>query len=146
MLFEIAYAASSGIDPQATYDISDVIRVSVALLVLFSGGLSVIFIIWGGVMLILSGGKDEKVKPAVNSIRYAIVGIIVIIISLFLLPKAGDALNLNVSQYISPNAVFSTVRQISAKLFGNNSNAINVTPASSNGTNTTTLPDDFSNL
>jgi hypothetical protein len=38
-------------------------------------------------MLTLSGGKDEKVKPAINSIRYAIVGIIVVIVSIFIAPK-----------------------------------------------------------
>lgn len=43
-------------------------------------------------MLILSGGKDEKVKPAINSIRYAAVGLIVIILSIFVAPKVGDIL------------------------------------------------------
>lgn len=38
-------------------------------------------------MLILSGGKDDKVKPAINSIRYAVIGIIVIIIAIFVAPK-----------------------------------------------------------
>jgi hypothetical protein len=38
-------------------------------------------------MLILSGGKDEKVKPAINSIRYSVIGLIVIVIALFVAPK-----------------------------------------------------------
>ena len=43
-------------------------------------------------MLILSGGKDEKVKPAINSIRYAVIGIIVIVIAIFVAPKVSELL------------------------------------------------------
>jgi hypothetical protein len=86
MIVEIANAAAPDLVTTA-YQLSDVIRVSIALVVLVSGFMAVLFILWGGVMLILSGGKDEKVKPAVNSIRFAVLGIIVIIIALFVTPK-----------------------------------------------------------
>ena len=69
-------------------------------------------------MLILFGGKEDKVKPATNSIRYSVVGLIVIIISLFVAPKVGDLLGLNVSKYVSPQVVFSTIKDLSNKLFG----------------------------
>lgn len=68
-------------------------------------------------MLILSGGKDDKVKPAINSIRYAVIGIIIIILSIFIVPKAGDFLGLNVSSYISPQNIFSTIQTLSQKIF-----------------------------
>ncbi len=93
-------------------------------------------------MLILSGGKDEKVKPAINSIRYAAVGLIVIILSIFVAPKVGDMLGLNVSQYVSPQVIFATVQDLSGKFFGNK-DSINLSPNSSGGN---TLPSDFSNL
>lgn len=90
-------------------------------------------------MLILSGGKDEKVKPAINSIRYAVVGLIVIILSIFVAPKMGDLLGLNVSQYVSPKVIFSTIQDLSTKFFGNK-NDIDLSP----GTNgTQTLGDDW---
>lgn len=93
-------------------------------------------------MLILSGGKDEKVKPAINSIRYAVVGLIVIILSIFVAPKVGDLLGLNVSTYVSPKVVFATIQDLSSKFFGNK-DTIDLSPGSSgNGT----LPADFSNL
>ena len=141
-MFEIAFAAGSAIDPSQVYELDDIIRVGIALVVLVSGFLSVIFIIWGGVMLILSGGKDEKVKPAVNSIRYAVVGLIVIILSIFVAPKVGDLLGLNVSKYISPKVVFSTIQDLSNKFFGSK-NDIDISPGSNGNT---TLPSDFSNL
>jgi hypothetical protein len=45
-MFEIAFAARA-FDPSASYDINDIIRVAIALTVLVSGFLSVVFIIWG---------------------------------------------------------------------------------------------------
>lgn len=93
-------------------------------------------------MLILSGGKDEKVKPAINSIRYAVVGLIVIILSIFVAPKVGDLLGLNVSQYVSPKVIFTTIQDLSGKFFGTK-DSIDISPGSSGNT---TLPSDFSNL
>lgn len=143
MFIDIAFAAgSTAIDPNQTYQINDIIRVGIALVVLVSGFLSVIFILWGGMMLILSGGKDEKVKPAINSIRYAVVGLIIIILSIFVAPKVGDLLGLNVSNYVSPKVIFSTIQDLSGKIFGNK-NDIMITPGSSGGD---TLPADFSDL
>ncbi len=46
MLFDIALAANSAIDPNQTYELDDIIRVGIALVVLVSGFLSVIFILW----------------------------------------------------------------------------------------------------
>jgi len=45
-MFEIAYAASSVIDASQAYDLNDIIRVGIALVVLTSGFLAVIFILW----------------------------------------------------------------------------------------------------
>jgi len=119
MFIEFAHAATiispsgPGLLGGDVYQLEDVIRVSIALVVLVSGLLSVFFIVWGGVMLILSGGKEDKVKPATNSIRYSVIGLIVIILSLFVAPKIGDLLGLNVSAYVSPNVVFTTITELS---------------------------------
>ncbi|MDD5377349.1 MAG: hypothetical protein PHH16_04520 [Candidatus Gracilibacteria bacterium] len=141
-MIDIAFAAGSAIDPNQVYELDDIIRVGIALVVLISGFLSVIFILWGGVMLILSGGKDEKVKPAINSIRYAVVGLIVIILSIFVAPKIGDLLGLNVSKYVSPQVIFSTIQDLSGKFFGNK-NEIDLSPGSTGGE---TLPANFDEL
>ena len=135
------HAATPAIDPSQAYELDDIIRVGIALVVLISWFLSVVFILWGGLMLILSWGKDEKVKSAINSIRYAVVGLIIIIISIFVAPRVGDLLGLSVSRYVSPQVIFSTIQDISLKLFGTK-NDLGITPT---GTNST-LPSDFSNL
>lgn len=69
-------------------------------------------------MLILSGGKDEKVKPAINSIRYAVVGIIVIVIAIFVAPKVSEMLGLGTHQYLSPKSIFDTIKVLMNQIFG----------------------------
>lgn len=69
-------------------------------------------------MLILSGGKDEKVKPAINSIRYAVLGIVIIIISIFVAPKVGQLLGLEVNSYLSPEKIFTTIKSLANRIFG----------------------------
>ena len=116
-LVQEAYATSLVATSDA-YGAQDIIRVGVSLVVLVAGLCAVLFIIWGGVMLILSGGKDEKVKPAINSIRYAVIGIIVIVIAIFIAPKVGELLGLEVNSYLSPEKIFSTIKDLANKIFG----------------------------
>lgn len=123
-MFDIAFASGPDL-LHNSYELTDIVRTAIALVVLVSGFMAVVFILWGGVMLILSGGKDEKVKPAVNSIRFAVLGVIVIIIALFVTPKIGDMLGLNVSQYVDPKEIFTTIQSLSGKFFGS-SNAVNL--------------------
>lgn len=119
MFFEIANAAASTwFDWTKIYELDDIIRVAIALVVMFSGMLAVFFFIWGWVMLILSWWKEEKTKPAINSIRYSIVWLIIIILAIFISPRVGDMLWLNVSKYVSPDAIFLTIQDLSNKFFG----------------------------
>lgn len=69
-------------------------------------------------MLILSGGKDEKVKPAINSIRYAVIGIIVIVIAIFVAPKISEMLGLGTHNYLSPQNIFNTIKVLMKQIFG----------------------------
>lgn len=46
MLFDIAYA-STGVNPMQAYQVTDIVRIIVSLVILFSGVLAVLFIIWG---------------------------------------------------------------------------------------------------
>jgi hypothetical protein len=69
-------------------------------------------------MLILSGGKDEKVKPAINSIRYAVIGIIVIVIAIFVAPKVSEMLGLGNHDYLSPKSIFDMIKILMARIFG----------------------------
>lgn len=144
MFIEIANAMATS-DPwiawAKAYELEDIIRVAIALVVLFSWMLAVFFFIWWWVMLILSGWKEEKTKPAINSIRYSIIWLIIIILAIFISPKVWDMLWLNVSKYVSPNAIFLTIKDLSTKFFWSK-DEINI----DSWTWKDELPTDFSNL
>lgn len=89
----------------------------ISLVVLVGGICSILFIIWGGLMLILSGGKDEKVAPAINSIRYAVIGIIVIVIAIFVAPEVSELLGLGQHDYLSPQSIFQTIKTLANRIF-----------------------------
>ena len=63
----------------------DVANLGVAIAILFAGTLSVVYIFIGGISFILSGGQEDKIKQSVHTIRYAIIGLIVNVASVFIL-------------------------------------------------------------
>jgi uncharacterized membrane protein len=46
--------------------------------------LSLVYIIIGGITFILSAGNEERIKKAVHTVRYAIIGLFVSFIAFFL--------------------------------------------------------------
>ncbi len=131
-------AAWSIIDANASYTARDIIRVWVSLIVLVAWLCAILFIIWGWLMLILSGGKDEKVKPAINSIRYAVIGIIVIVIAIFVAPKVSEMLGLGNHDYLSPWSIFDMIKVLMNRIFWTGEDPLS--PSSS----TNELPSGFS--
>lgn len=102
-------------------EFGDFVLMAISLIVLFAWVFSILYILWGGVLLILSGWKDEKIKPAINSIRYALIGLWVIVLSIFVFPKLAWLLGLDVSKYSSPDKIFMEIKKIGDKIFGNTS-------------------------
>lgn len=52
---------------------------SIALYVI--GAISVIMLLWGGLRYIMSGGDSKKVTDAKNTVLYAIIGLIIAVLS-----------------------------------------------------------------
>lgn len=71
--------------------------------------------------MIISAGDEEKVKKAVNVIRYAIVGIVVLVLIIFAFPFLFGLLGIPYADYTKPPVVFLTIRELSGQLFGNTS-------------------------
>lgn len=116
-----AEAATTLADISSNYSTGNMITTGVAIVVLVAIICAVLFIVWGGVMLILSGGKDEKVKPAINSIRYSVIGLIVIVIALFITPKIVEFMGLeNMKQYLGPDVIFRSIKDIANGIFSGN--------------------------
>ncbi|MCP4523586.1 MAG: hypothetical protein GY828_05205 [Candidatus Gracilibacteria bacterium] len=117
-MIEVVHALSQGAPLFGeTMEFGDFILLSISLFVLASGVFSIVFILWGGLLLILSGGKDEKIKPAINTIRYAIIGVIITVLSIFLFPILGRLLGIDVEKYAKPDRIFETIEEIGNKIF-----------------------------
>jgi uncharacterized membrane protein YgaE (UPF0421/DUF939 family) len=95
----------------------DFILLAISLFVLFAWVLSIVFILWWGLLLILSGGKDDKIKPAINTIRYAIIGVVITVVSIFIFPILWRLLWLDVEKYANPDKIFQTIESIWNKVF-----------------------------
>lgn len=93
-------------------DFGEFILLAISIFVLLAGLLSILFILWGGLLLILSGGKDDKIKPAINTIRYAVIGMVVTVLTIFLFPVFGNLLGLDVEKYAKPQRIFEKIDDI----------------------------------
>jgi predicted permease len=106
--------ASSGtiISDVSNYNIPDVINKGLAYAILFAGILSVVFIIVGGFSFILSGGNEDKIKQAVGTIRYAIIGLIITILSVVIVQAVGQFIGLNVVKYLDLGEIYKNVQSL----------------------------------
>lgn len=121
----------------------DFILTIISIFVLVAGILSILFILWWGLLLILSGWKDDKIKPAINTIRYAIIGIIITVVAIFVFPLLGWLLWLDVKQYAEPSRIFAKIEEIWNSVFWWNSGTFN---SSAPQQDLDDFPADFSDL
>jgi len=99
------------VDP-SNFNFMELLQTSVAYAFLLVFALSVVFVFWGGITFILSGGQEEKVKNAVNTIRYAIIGFLVAIFSFAIIAWLGRQFDLDLIKYIKPDNLFDTIKKI----------------------------------
>lgn len=71
------------------FNIVDILNLGVAIAIITAATLSVFYIFFGGISFILSGGQEDKIKQAVHTIRYAIIGLIVTILSVTIIKILG---------------------------------------------------------
>jgi len=76
-------------------NLGDVVYLFAALAILGAGALSIVFIFFGGFSFILSGGDEAKVKQAIHTIRYAIIGLVIALLSLVFVPLIGRLFGVN---------------------------------------------------
>lgn len=97
------------LDVAQRYDALEIVNRTIAYGIIVAGFLSVVFIFFGGISFILSGGDEGKIKQAVSTIRYAIVGLVVTMLSVVIVIMVGNAVGLNVVQYINLGQVFDFI-------------------------------------
>ena len=142
MIIETTYALSDSASifwPSMNF--WDFILLSISLFVLASWIFSIVFILWWGLLLILSWGKDDKIKPAINTIRYAVIGIVLTVLTIFIFPILGRLLWLDVEKYAEPKRIFQKIEEIWNKVFWNNTSSLDWSID-----NIDDFPSDFSDL
>lgn len=103
------------------YDLFTLIQLVVAFAILVAGALSIIYIFIGGITFILSGGDDGKIKQAVQTIRYAIIGLIVTIFAVTIIAIVGNIFNFDLTSYIRWDRMSDIIRSLVGRLGGGSS-------------------------
>jgi len=96
----------------------DLINKGIAYAIIVAGFLSVVFIFIGGISFILSGGQEEKIKQAVSTIRYAIIGLIITIFAVIIVNALGKIIGISTTDYISFAQIVQIIQDISKSVKG----------------------------
>lgn len=68
-------------NPLGTTDIQGIMKNILNAIFSIVGIIAVAMIVWGGIQLMISGGEEEKRQAAKKTITYAIIGLIIVILS-----------------------------------------------------------------
>jgi uncharacterized membrane protein len=104
----------------------DLVQMFVVYAFIGAAALSAIFIFVGGISFILSGGNDEKIKQAVNTISYSIIGLIVTILSFTFVAIVGRLFNLNFMGFLSYDRIRSDINRLVEPFSSNTQNDFEV--------------------
>ncbi len=102
----------------ASYNLVDIINMGVALAILVAGLLSVFYIFYGGLSFILAAGDEAKIKQAVHTIRYAIIGLVVTIFAVTFIAIVGNIFGFNLVSYITWDKIGEMIQAIMNTLTG----------------------------
>jgi len=102
------------VEAASNFEILEIVNRAIAYTIIIAGLLSVIFVFVGGISFILSGGKEEKIKSAVATIRYAIIGLVVTILATVIVGTVGRALGLDIIKYINLSDIFDLITSITS--------------------------------
>jgi uncharacterized membrane protein len=97
-------------------NILDIFATFIALALVVASLLCLAFIIIGGISFILSAGNEDKIKKAVHTIRFAIIGLIVTFCAFFAVSWIARLLD------IPFQLNFSTIVQLMQDIFAALSN------------------------
>lgn len=110
----VSSGSKSIVEAASNYEVLEIINRGLAYAIIIAGFLSVVFIFVGGISFILSGGKEEKIKSAVSTIRYAIIGLIITILAIVIVGTVGKAMGLDIIKYINFSDIIDTITTITS--------------------------------
>lgn len=110
------------------FNVVDLINLGVAIAIILAGGLSVFYIFVGGISFILSGGQEDKIRQAIHTIRYAIIGLIVTILSVTIIKIVGLVFGFDLLSVVSWDRISILMSELVDRILG------------AGGASTTSLP------
>jgi hypothetical protein len=121
MFTSIVYAQTSTFADSATqiYTLEELMTVGIAILLLIAILLTILFVLWWGFLLVISGGDEHKVHPAINMIRYSVIGLLLIIVVILVTPAVSRSIGFeSIWEKFSPGNIFQTMKCVSDRVFG----------------------------
>ena len=100
------------------FNIVDLLNLGVAIAIILAGGLSVFYIFVGGISFILSGGQEDKIRQAIHTIRYAIIGLIVTILSVTIIKIVGFIFGFDLLSVISWDRITFLMSELIDRIVG----------------------------
>ncbi|MDP4127592.1 MAG: pilin [Bacillota bacterium] len=79
----LAYSAPSVgiIDPGTKTDVPKIINDVIGWVLLLTGSITVLFIVYGGFKYVTSAGNKEQAESAKKTLTYAIIGLVIIVLA-----------------------------------------------------------------
>ena len=108
----------SGLMVTQQFNIVDLLNLGVAIAIILAGGLSVFYIFVGGISFILSGGQEDKIRQAIHTIRYAIIGLIVTILSVTIIKIVGFIFGFDLLSVISWDRITFLMSELIDRIVG----------------------------
>lgn len=117
---------TEGISLLYSGSVADIANIIVAFSILAGGLMAVFFVFFAGIQFITSGGEEEKTQKAVKSIRYAIIGLLVVIFSVTFVAILGSIFNFDLVPFI----YWDKMREIMQQMVQGYSVGSTISPAS----------------
>ncbi len=95
-----------------TFNIIDLLNLAIGLAMVLAAALSIYYMFTGGISLILSGGQDDKIKEAVNTIRYAVIGLVITVLAFVFIYLLGNVFEVQVSEYINIERIYNILSAV----------------------------------
>lgn len=121
MFTSIVYAQTAWFtdSAQQIYSLEEIMTVGIAILLLIAILLTILFVLWWGFLLVISGGDESKVSPAINMIRYSAIGLLLMFVIVLITPAISSAVGMEaVGQKFKPGTIFQTMRCVADRVFG----------------------------
>ena len=95
-----------------TFNIIDLLNLAIGLAMVFAATLSIYYMFSGGISLILSGGQDDKIKESVNTIRYAVIGLVITVLAFAFIYLLGNVFEVQVGEYINVDRIYTILSSV----------------------------------